>query len=177
MTVAACLRLPGGGQAGDDGSGGSNGSGGSSGSGGSLSSDVKVCDDLFEGAEKCEQPDYQFYLKLCENEDSQIVADVLSCVVPRCWTPAAPNTEAPCIQNAIQDASDDDVAAFVYFLESACGSQLDSWPVRTVLVHAVSIKSTARLAALEECVAAVSCNDIVGCLQEPDVSPWWKKPK
>jgi len=165
-TNMACLKLPVGG---GDGSGGSSSTGGS-GSGGGWHSKNPVCDDSFEGA--CEQPSYEYYLKLCENEDSKAVANILECVVPRCQS-TADSAPAECLQLAIEDEQNAYVAALVYDLESLCGSKLDNAQVRVVAIHAAVIKNVDRLEALTRCLNGVYCNQITDCLTDEDVAPWW----
>lgn len=167
-TGVACLKLPIGGPS--DGSGGSSSTGGS-GTGGGWDSDIPVCAELFEGA--CEQPSYEYYLQLCENEDSNAVADILDCVVPRCQS-TADEAPAECIQLAVEDEQNAYVAALMYDLESLCGSMLDSAPVRVVGIHAACIKDVDRLEALTNCLSGVYCNQITDCLTDEDVAPWWE---
>jgi hypothetical protein len=164
----ACLKLPVGGPS-DGGSGGSSSTGGS-GSGG-WDSDVPVCAKLFEGA--CEQPSYEYYLQLCENEDSNSVADILDCVVPQCLS-TADQAPAECIQLAVEDEQNAYVSALIYDLESLCGSQLDNAQVRVVAIHAACIDSVDRLEALTSCLSGVYCNQITDCLTDEDVAPWWE---
>jgi len=165
----ACLKLPGGGPS--DGSGGSGSGGGGNGSGGRPSSEVKVCAQLFDDA--CEEPSYEYYLGLCENENATTVVDIADCFVPNCWSPIA-EAPASCIQLAVEDEQNAYVAALMYDLESLCGSQLDNPQVRVVAIHAASISHVDRLEALTECLSSVYCDQIADCLVDPEVSPWWE---
>jgi len=166
---SACLKDPFGGPSG--GSGGASGTGGS-GSGGRPDSDVPACAELFDDA--CElQPSYNYYLALCENESAQAVVDILDCVVPYCLSPVDAGTEE-CIQLAVEDEQNAYVASLMYDLESLCGSQLDNPQVRVVGIHAASISHVDHLEALIECLSGVYCNQIVDCLTEPEVAPWWE---
>jgi hypothetical protein len=162
----ACLKLPSGGGGPSD-----EGTGGSPGTGGRPGSDVAACAQLFDDA--CEQSAYDYYLQLCENENAGSVVDILDCAVPKCLTPADEST-AECIQLAVEDEQDEDVASLMYDVESVCGSQLDNTAVRIVAIHAASINKHERLVALAECLAQVYCTEIVNCLTEPEVAPWWE---
>ncbi len=168
---AGCLKLSEDGPS-QSGSGGSQGTGGSTGSGGRRAdSDVPTCAALFDDA--CEQPSYVYYLALCENENSSTVVYILDCVVPDCRTPVDQDT-ASCIQLAVQDKQSEDVASLMYDLEALCGSQLDSAQVRVVGIHAASIDHHDRLVALTACLSNSSCSEIVDCLTDPEVAPWWE---
>jgi hypothetical protein len=162
----ACLDLPTGGGGGPAGE-----TGGSPSTGGRSSSDVPVCAALFDGA--CEQPSYEYYLALCENENAGTVVDILDCVVPDCKTPVDAGTEF-CIQLAIEDEQSEEVSSLMYDVESICGSQLDNAQVRVVYIHAASINDRDRLLALADCLSRSYCTEIVDCLTEPEVAPWWE---
>jgi hypothetical protein len=172
-TAVGCLKLDqdGGGPSSDgsDGSGGTDG--GSSGTGGRPSSIIPACAALFDDA--CDdQPTYDYYLQLCENEDSSAAASILDCVVPDCLTPLDDRT-AECVQLATEDEQSGAVSSLMYTVESICGSQLDNADVRVVYIHAASIKVAERLQALDECLYGVTCDKITTCVTDPDVAPWW----
>jgi len=161
----ACLKLPSGGGGGDGAS-----TGGSPGTGGRPSSEIPACAKMFDDA--CEQSAYGYYLELCENENSSAVVDMLDCAVPKCLTPADEST-AECIQLAVQDVQNEDAASLLYDVESVCGSQLDNTAVRLVSIHAAAINKHERLVALADCLSSVYCTEIVNCLTDPEVAPWW----
>jgi hypothetical protein len=170
--AVGCVKLDqGGGGPSSDGSGGTDGTGGSSGTGGRPHSEIPACAALFDDA--CEkQPTYDYYLQLCENEDSSAAAAILDCVVPGCKSPLDEST-AMCVQLATQDEQSGAVSSLMYQVESLCGSQLDNPDVRVVYIHAASIKVADRLQALTDCLSGVYCNQITKCVTDPDVAPWW----
>lgn len=167
ILACACVACPALGLGG----GPSQGAGGSPGSGGSRPvSDVPACQALFEDA--CNHSTYEYYLELCENENSGALSDILDCAVPDCLSPLDDST-GECIQLAVEDEQSEDVASLMYDVESICGSQLDNEQVRVVYVHAAVINDDERLIALAACLSSVYCPQIADCLTDPEVAPWW----